>query len=363
MHSCIAPVMGLPAGAKCLSRRSAMASLAAVLLLPAQASPHAPLALHEQRQLFGSPAEILVSAEHGEPAAMVLAQVFAGLQRINDRWNAWKPGEVSTLNQAFRSGTSATATPALLAMLRAAAQLEQSSAGLFNAGVGGAVQAWGFHDDEMRPGPRPSASIVSQWRAALPSLSQLEMRGNQVRSHNPALQLDFGAYAKGVAIDLALDQFQASGVANAVVNLGGNLAAMGQAGARAWRIGIRDPAGPGLMASLMTQGREAVVTSGSYERFRVLDGQRCTHILDPFTAAPATELVSVTVLHRSAALADAAATALLVAGPQRWRRVAERMGVRDVLVVDRHLRGEVSPRLAQRLQFASAAWRANIAVL
>ena len=77
----------------------------------------------------------------------------------------------------------------------------------------------------------------------------------------------------------------------------------------------RDPHGPGLAAMLSVQGREAVVTSGRYERWRLADGVRRTHIIDPATGLPAAGLDSVTVLHRDAALADAAATALLVAGP------------------------------------------------
>jgi FAD:protein FMN transferase len=357
----MSPLADSPSATR-FSRREVLAGLAGVVLLPAHASEESAL-VHERRFLFGSPVDVLLSPRAGRSVSAPMAEVLAGLQQFNDRWNAWKPGDVSALNGAIRAGRSARTTPALVALIRAAADLERASLGLFNPGIGGAVQAWGFHDDVMRPGSRPSAAIVSAWRAATPSLSQLEIRGNEVRSRNPRLQLDFGAYAKGVAIDWALDRLQARGIPDAVVNLGGNLATMGQAGARAWQIGIRDPAGEGLIASLTTEGREAVVTSGSYERYRVLDGERCTHILDPGSAAPARGLVSVTVLHRSAGLADAAATALLVAGPQRWRQVAERMGVADVLVVDRELRGEVTARLAWRLHFASPVWRARVAVI
>jgi len=138
-----------------------------------------------------------------------------------------------------------------------------------------------------------------------------------------------------------------------LLDLGGNLATLGHAGGsegRPWSIGIRDPARPGLLATLATQGREAVVTSGSYERYRLLDGERCAHIIDPRRGGPAPEFVSVTVVHRSATLADAAATALFVAGPSRWRGVAKRLGVDSVLLVDRHRRVWITPRLAPRVR-------------
>jgi thiamine biosynthesis lipoprotein len=201
----------------------------------------------------------------------------------------------------------------------------------------------------LRPGRRPDAAQLARWQRARPSLSQIEFNGALMRSSNPGLQLDFGAYAKGVAIDQVLAGLQRQGVRDALLNLGGNLAAMGRPGGAPWRVGLRDPHGPGLLATLTTHGREAVVTSGSYERYRLLDGEQCTHILDPGTGAPAPALVSVTVVHASAARADAAATALLVAGPTRWRRVAQRLGVQQVLVVDVHGRQDATLALESRL--------------
>ena len=345
-----------------LTRRQALAALTGAVLMPL-ADPAAGSGRHEHHFLFGSPVDVMLRhapESPGDAALASLASVMRGLQHIHAQWNAWKPGELGRINQAFREGRSARVTPALLATIRSAARLERASAGLFNPGIGGAVRAWGFHDDVMRDGARPAAATLAAWRDAAPSLAQIEMRGDRVASRNPRLQLDFGAYAKGVAIDRALDEFAARGQGDALVNLGGNLGAMGAIG---WQIGIRDPFGEGLLASLATQGREAVVTSGSYERFRMLDGERCTHILDPSIAAPAQGLVSVTVLHRSAALADAAATALLVAGPLRWREVAQRMGVTQVLAVGPDGRGIASGALAARLQFASRDWRGRIATV
>lgn len=342
-----------------LTRRQALAALTGAVLLPL-VDPVAASVRHERHFLFGSPVDVMLRHAPEEPVQARIDRVMLGLQHIHREWNAWKPGDLGRINRAFREGRSARVTPALRAMIRSAARLEQASAGFFNPAIGGVVQAWGFHDDVMRPGTRPAAATLAGWREAAPSLAQVEMRGDVLASRNPRLQLDFGAYAKGVAIDRALDEFAACGQGEALVNLGGNLGAMGTTG---WQIGIRDPFGEGLVASLATRGREAVVTSGSYERFRVLDGERMSHVLDPGTSAPVSDLVSVTVLHRSAGLADAAATALLVAGPQRWRQVAERMGVIDVLVIDRRERGEVTASLARRLQFANGEWRGRIAAV
>lgn len=336
--------------------------------------------LRAGRHLFGSPCELLLRHPAGAPPLAALREAWAGLAQIHHEWNAWKPGALTRVNRALARGEAVRPDPALAAVIRRAAGLEAASAGLFNPAIGRWVGAWGFHADVLGDAAAPSADRLARWAAAPPSLAQLEWRGDWLRSHHPGLQLDLGAYAKGVAIDAALDRLARHGVTDALVDLGGNLAAMGQgdgqgegqgegqregAGTAAgWRIGIRDPFEPGqLVARLHTRGREAVVTSGSYERARRIEGEWRHHILDPATAAPAPGLVSVTVLHHSAGLADVAATALLVAGPARWPRVAERLGVREVLVVDPHGRVQVTAPLAPRLAWATAGWRRSVEVV
>jgi thiamine biosynthesis lipoprotein len=341
------PLLPPAPGASALSRRQWLALATGLLATPLAG---AAAVQTQRRALFGSPVDLLLPAAAPTGAA---ATVWQGLERIHHEWNAWKPGALQRLNQALREGRPATVAPALRTLIQRAAVLEQASFGLFNPAIGGLVGAWGFHADELQPGPRPDALGLARWQRAAPSLAQLELRGDQLHSHNPRLQLDFGAYAKGVAIDWAFDRLQRLGVQDALLNLGGNLAAMGNPGGRPWQVGVRDPHGPGLLATLHTRGREAVVTSGSYERFRLVDGEPASHILDPQRGAPAQALVSVTVVHPSAALADAAATALLVAGPARWRRVAERLGVQQVLMVDAQGRIEASDALAPRLHWVS----------
>lgn len=337
-------VDGLPDG---LDRRRWLLG-AAGLVVGLAGAPAASAAVPAgiRRQLFGSPVDLLLP---GPLPAGAEDAVWQGLTRIHHDWHAWKPGTLQRLNHALRAGRTVAVAPALRQLIRRATALERASDGLFNPAIGGLVAAWGFHDDQLLPGMRPDAALLAPWRDARPSLGDLVWDGSLLRSTNPWLQLDFGAYAKGVAIDHALDELQRRGVRDALLNLGGNLAAMGTADGRPWRIGIRDPHGRGLVATLQTAGREAVVTSGSYERFRVLDGRPATHILAPQAGAPAQALVSVTVAHPSAGLADAAATALLVAGPGRWPAVARRMGVDQVLLIDAQGRRVATPAMQARL--------------
>jgi FAD:protein FMN transferase len=305
--------------------------------------------------LFGGPVDLLLPAALPPGAEAALWQ---GLASLHQDWNAWKPGALLALNQALRAGHGAPVAPALRRVLQQAAALEAASDGCFNPAIGGLVGAWGFHADRLQPGPAPAAATLARWRAAAPSLADLRWQGDRVHSRNPAVQIDLGAYAKGVAIDQALDGLQRAGTTAALLNLGGNLAVLGMPAGRPWQVGIRHPLQPGLLATLAAAGREAVVTSGSYERFRLVDGAPAVHILDPRRGAPvparatAPALVSVTVVHPSAALADAAATALLVAGPAQWPAMARRLGVDQVLVVDAQGRARATPALSPRLHWA-----------
>lgn len=343
-----------------LTRRRLLAGFAGTALL--HGAVQAAALRREHRVLFGSLCELIVPSAAALPDS-VRAALWQRLAQMNAGWNAWKPGALTTLNDALRAGRPARVTPALRAVLQSAQRLEAASGGCFNAAIGGLVGAWGFHADDLRGGSRPHEAVLRRWRGALPTLAQLEWRGDQVLGHHPALQIDLGGYAKGVAVDDALDRLHAVGVHDAVLNLGGNLATLGQGADGPWRIGIRDPFGDGLLGSLQTGAREAVVTSGLYERYRWLDGERCGHVIDPRRAAPADELVSVTVVHPSAGVADAAATALLAAGAARWPRVAERMALDQVLVVERDGRVRAHARLARRVAFVSAEWRGRLTTL
>ena len=99
------------------------------------------------------------------------------------------------------------------------------------------------------------------------------------------------------------------------------------------------------------QGDESIVTSGDYERYFEYQGKRYAHILDPRSGYPATGARSITVLHGNATVADAASTALMVAGKTEWRQVARAMGIQQVMRIERDGTVQMTPALAKRLRF------------
>ena len=135
-------------------------------------------------------------------------------------------------------------------------------------------------------------------------------------------ELDFGAIAKGYAVDLAYERLVESGFTDFLINLGGNIRVCGspEPGRKEWNVAVRDPSGrrpPSLLPRPLRSG-EAVATSGSYERFIEIDGRRFSHIIDPRTGHPVDNgLGSVSVIAPSAMMADAYSTTLFVLGREQ----------------------------------------------
>jgi thiamine biosynthesis lipoprotein len=239
----------------------------------------------------------------------------------------------------------------IMPLIKRAKVLSQQSQGKFNPAIGELIRLWGFASDDPPKGPPPKPEQIDALVEKNPGMDDIVLEGIRIHSTNPAVRLDFGAFAKGYGVDVAIEHLREMGIKNAVVNAGGDLRAIGRHGERPWRIGIRNPRDPGILASVDVEGDESVFTSGDYERFFEYEGVRYYHIIDPQTGYPARGAVSVTVFHRNAAQADAAATALFVAGPEEWYDIAKSMGVKGVMLIDTRGTVHMTPNLESRIYF------------
>ena len=140
----------------------------------------------------------------------------------------------------------------------------------------------------------------------------------------PDMEIDLGSVAKGYTGDQILSLLREADVTSALLNLGGNVQALGsKPDGSPWRIGVQNPLGDGYIGVLEVTD-QAVITSGGYERYFVEDGKTYWHIIDPATGAPAhSGLISVTIIGGSGLMCDGLSTALFVMGledaAQFWR--------------------------------------------
>jgi thiamine biosynthesis lipoprotein len=175
-----------------------------------------------------------------------------------------------------------------------------------------------------------------------------------VRSNNKAAQLDLGGYAKGYALDRAAVILRKQGIHNALVNIGGNVLALGQRGKRPWRVGLQHPRKPGALAALELHDGEAIGTSGDYQRYFELDGKRYCHLIDPRSGYPAQGVQAATVLTRgprAGVLSDAVSKPLFIAGVDGWRVAAAQMNLHEAMLVDGQGNIHLTAALQKRLEF------------
>lgn len=301
-----------------------------------------------------------VSEQRADEAAQ---RVDAMYQRQHRDWHAWKQGQLMDLNDAIAEGGTITTDQAIIELIQLGRHYEDISRGLFNPAIGNLLKIWGFQQDDRPPGPPPSAQAVARWVDSSPSMRDVQIDGLQASSSNPAVRLDFGGFAKGFSVEKAVQLLVKLGIRDFIVNAGGDLCARGRHGRRPWRIGIRHPVEQGVLGSIKLDGPVCVFTSGGYERFFEYQGKRYHHILDPHTGYPAAHTRSVTVVAKDATLADAAATALFVAGPENWREIAMAMGVDSVLLLDEQNTAYLTPALAEQLHFEESPGAVRIVPL
>jgi thiamine biosynthesis lipoprotein len=304
---------------------------------------------------FGTLVDVSILGVPRDKAEWAASELEADFTYMHHAWHAWEPGPLSRTNQLLATGEAFAAPPSVLPLIERSKVLATLSDDLFNPAIGALIARWGFHSDLPQCVDPPSDEEIAELVALRPRMSDISIEGIVLRSSNPAVQLDFGGIAKGYGIDKAIEHLREMGIENAIVNAGGDLRAIGSRDGQPWRIAIRRPSGTGVFATVEVQGDESVFTSGDYERSYACDGNSYHHIIDPRTGYPAQGTHAVTVLHRDAATADAAATALFVAGPERWYEIARRMGIQYVLLVDTRGTLHMNPAMKARLTFLDPA--------
>lgn len=322
-----------------------------LLLLWALAACTPPPLHQQQAYVFGTLVEISIYGAPDAQTRQAAAAVLARFDVLHRTLHAWQPSELSRLNAALARGERATVTPELAAMLRDAQVLSNRTNELFNPAIGGLIALWGFHSDAPQSHV-PDAATLADWVRRQPRMADLSIGNDAVSSTNRAVQLDLGGYAKGRALDDAVTILKAHGIDNALVNIGGNVIALGAHGDRPWRVGIQHPRKPGTLATLDLHDGEAIGTSGDYQRYFEADGNRYSHLIDPRTGKPATGMQSVSVLVRgqhAGTRSDALSKPLFIDGA-RLAEHAARLGVADYLAVDAAGEIHISPALAARLR-------------
>ena len=208
-------------------------------------------------------------------------------------------------------------SPELFRLAKRAKEYFVLTQGAFDITVEPLTQIWGFGPEKKT---LPEAKAITEvLRYVGLDKIKLDEKSKTFTFKDARVKMDFGAIAKGYAVDEAVKIFKARGIKEGLINIGGDLYCMGaKPGSKSWFIGIRDPENKGNILATLQLHDKAIATSGTYENFYIYNNKRYSHIIDPRTGYPViNNITSATVIADDCTTADALATAVFVLGEHK----------------------------------------------
>ena len=330
--------------------RSSQLILLAILLI-AYGELSAQRSHREVLLLMGSRFELTAIAEDTAQAKAAVAAGIAEIRRIEALISSWQPtSETSAVNRAAGVQPVKVSLELYLLISRAM-KISRLSNGAFDISFAAIDRIWTF-DGRTYTMPDPDSVLASVANIGYQHIL-LDRADTTVYLARPGMKIGFGAIGKGYAANRARNVMREMGIEAGLVNAGGDLISWGAPpGQPAWTINIADPKDAARSLGRLQTNEMAVVTSGDYERYCLIDGERYAHIVDPRTGMPVKGVQSVTIVCPDAELADALATTVFVMGVTDGIAFIDRLRGVECLVVDD--KGEVFHSKQLQLQRGSA---------
>ncbi len=306
------------------------------------AAPRASLPMQRFRQTFRAMAsQHAIELRCGDPArARDAAQAaIDDVLRIESKYSRYRDDSVTTAINRGAGGPPVTIDAETAALLRYADQCFVASGGKFDITSGVLRRAWDFRSVPARlPAPASLAAAV-----ALVGWDEVEWSDSSIRLPRAGMEIDFGGIGKEYAADRAATICRERGIAHGLVDLGGDVRAIGtQPGGAPWRVGIRHPRVPGSAIAGIDLVDAALATSGDYERYLEVDGKRYCHILDPRTGMPVSHWQSMSVVAPLCVTAGSCATIAMLL-EEEAAGFLERQGMRWIgVTADGRLAGDAT---------------------
>lgn len=286
----------------------------------------------ETRILMDTFCEISCYGDSKDKSIAAIDAAFKEMERIEHVFSKFdENSEVSKINR--RSGSEKVkVNEEVFKLTEEAVYYSRVSEGAFDITVAPLMEIWGFvRKNKTMPGKE---TIENALKSVGYKNIELDSEELSIKFLNKGAKVDFGGIAKGYAADRAKDVLVSKGIKNGLVNLGGNIFALGSApGKKNWKIGVYDPGNKGKLLQSFELNDRAISTSGNYERFFEIEGKRYSHIINPITGEPCHGIISVTVVADSAEQADALSTAIFVMGEGKGLNLAKSIKGIKVLIL------------------------------
>jgi len=293
-----------------------------------------PFDTKETRFLLGTIVEFTVFHHDEDLALYAIQQAVAEMQNVEHQFTVH--GDAANSVQAFNRasvGQKVFLDIEVEQLLQQSISIHHQTHGAFDPTLGNLIQKWGFSSDNKPSKPLDLNTIRSALAASGVEYVQRDEKYTWSKKKED-LNLDFGAIAKGLAIDKGVESLKHAGIKHAIINAGGDMRILGNHGGKPWKVGIRHPRRTKALGWLPVSDDVSIVTSGDYERYFMYEGNRYHHIIDPSTGLPSSVSMSVTVSAPTATIADALSTAMFILGFEKGLPLIENLVGVEALWVD-----------------------------
>ena len=287
----------------------------------------------QKTYLMGSDFEITVVAKTQLEADKQIAIAIGEISRIEALISSWKPtSETSNINK--NAGASPVqVSEELFSLIQRALQISNLTDGAFDISYASMDKLWKY-DGSMAQMPSKEAIKKSVAKVGYKDIV-VDPKNSTVFLKNKGMKIGFGAIGKGYAADKAKKLLISNGVSGGIINASGDINSWGsKPSGSSWQVAITNPLNKNK-AFAMLPIKDAVVTSGNYEKYVTFNSRRYSHIIDPRTGYPSQGIISVTVFAPKAELADALATSVFVMGVETGiDRINQLKAVECIIITD-----------------------------
>jgi len=273
--------------------------------------------------LIGSPCEINFICSNGGIAGQTVAEIDEELHRLDSLLNYFSPKSlVSEINRNHKAKLDKD----IIYLFALSDSISRLTGGVFDISIAPLMEIWGFYSNK---GAIPAIGDIENAKKRV-DFKRIIIKGDSI--FTPVdMKIDLGGIAQGFAADRVGKIIQKYEIFSAIINIGGEILAIGESPAgRPWHVGIRNPRGEGVIESVELKDG-ALSTSGDYENFFIVNGQRYPHILNPKTGSPAQRFASVTIFAKETAFADGMATSVAIMGPEQGRKFLDSLHLKGII--------------------------------
>lgn len=296
---------------------------------------HAQQAFTRSMTLMGSGFEITIVAKNQKEATYYIEMAVEEISRIEQLISSWDPNsQTSQINH--NAGKAAVVVDSeLFELIQRSLSISKITQGAFDISYASMDRIWKF-DGSMTLMPDKEVIRQSVSKVGFEKVI-LDPKDSSVFLEEEGMKIGFGAIGKGYAADKAKDLLKSRGAVSGIINASGDMSVWGtKADGSPWMVGISNPMDKSKVFSWFPIKDGAVVTSGDYEKYTLIDGKRYAHIINPKTGMPSHELISATVMAPKAELADALATSLSVMGVEAGLAMIDQLDGIECVLVDSH---------------------------